>query len=158
IVMVVDVRTELAAPDMELARLLRRLGKPLFLAVNKVDSTKLEAEAENFRTLGIENLYSVSAEHGTGTAELLDEVLKAIPVSPAETQGVEPSTAETVPDRAAEESGQETEPERKPRETRVAIIGHPNVGKSTLLNVLTGTSRAIVSPIAGTTRDAVDEF
>ena len=66
--LVVDVRTELAAPDMELARLLRRLGKPLFLAVNKVDSTKLEAEAENFRTLGIENLYSVSAEHGTGNS------------------------------------------------------------------------------------------
>ncbi|MGC2742503.1 MAG: GTPase, partial [Candidatus Angelobacter sp.] len=71
IVLVVDVRTELAAPDMELARLLRRLGKPLFLAVNKVDSTKLEAQAENFRTLGIENLYMVSAEHGTGSAELL---------------------------------------------------------------------------------------
>jgi len=72
IVMVVDVRTELAAPDMELARLLRRLGKPLFLAVNKVDSPKLEAEAENFRTLGIENLFPISAEHGTGTAELLE--------------------------------------------------------------------------------------
>ena len=65
IVLVVDLRTELAAPDMELARLLRRLGKPLFLAVNKVDATKFEAEAENFRTLGIANLYSISAEHGT---------------------------------------------------------------------------------------------
>jgi GTP-binding protein len=159
IVLVVDVRTELAAPDMELARLLRRLGKPLFLAVNKVDSTKLEAEAENFRTLGIENLYSVSAEHGTGTAELLDEVLKAIPVSEAERQSTEAVAAqEAAIERAAEDLDEDVRRERKPRETRVAIIGHPNVGKSTLLNVLTGTSRAIVSPIAGTTRDAVDEF
>jgi GTP-binding protein len=163
IVLVVDVRTELAAPDMELARLLQRLGKPLFLAVNKVDSTKLEAEAENFRTLGIHNLYSVSAEHGTGTAELLDAVLEAIPVAAAEAldaqQTADAAEAEVVAAEIAEESGEE--PERKPkppRETRVAIIGHPNVGKSTLLNILTGTSRAIVSPIAGTTRDAVDEL
>jgi GTPase len=157
IVMVVDVRTELAAPDMELARLLRRLGKPLFLAVNKVDSTKLEAEAENFRTLGIADLYPVSAEHGTGTAELLDELLKAIPVSAAEAQVAETAAQETA-EPVAEDGVEESRPERKPRETRVAIIGHPNVGKSTLLNVLTGTSRAIVSPIAGTTRDAVDEL
>src|SRR5579884_1333293 len=156
IVMVVDVRTELAAPDMELARLLRRLGKPLFLAVNKVDSTKLEAEAENFRTLGIENLLPVSAEHGTGSAELLDEILKVIPASAEESQ--ETAAAEPAIEEGQEDIEQEdTEQEKKPRETRVAIIGHPNVGKSTLLNVLTGTSRAIVSPIAGTTRDAVDE-
>ena len=147
IVLVVDVRTELAAPDYELAQLLRRVGKPLFLAVNKVDSTKLEAEAENFRTLGIENVFPVSAEHGTGTAELLDELLKVIPVSAAD-GGLQ---LETVVATDAEE------PQSGRRETRVAIIGHPNVGKSTLLNVLTGTSRAIVSPIAGTTRDAVDE-
>jgi GTP-binding protein len=158
IVLVVDVRTELAAPDMELARLLRRLSKPLFLAVNKVDSTKLEAEAENFRTLGIENLYPVSAEHGTGTAELLDEILKAIPVSAAETEDAETAAAEAATELAAEEGGEVVPREHQPRETRVAIIGHPNVGKSTLLNVLTGTSRAIVSPIAGTTRDAVDEL
>src|SRR5216684_7150642 len=70
IVMVVDARTELASPDMELARLLRRLGKPLFLAVNKVDSLQMEAAAENFQTLGIGHLFPVYAEHGTGTAEL----------------------------------------------------------------------------------------
>src|SRR5436305_7743654 len=81
IILVVDLRTELAAPDMELARLLRRLNKPLFLAVNKVDSQKLEAEAENFRTLGIQNLYPVSAEHGSGVAELLEAGLAAIPQS-----------------------------------------------------------------------------
>ena len=148
IILVVDVRTELAAPDFELAQLLRRAGKPLFVAVNKVDSTKLEPEAENFRTLGIENLFPVSAEHGTGTAELLDEILKVVP--PA---------GELLQDEPAPIQEEEEEaPEEKPWETKVAIIGHPNVGKSTLLNVLTGTSRAIVSPIAGTTRDAVDEM
>jgi GTPase len=137
IVIVVDGRTELAAPDMELARLLRRTGKPIFLAVNKIDSVKLEAEAENFRRIGLTNLVPVSAEHGNGVGELLDEVLAVIPE-----QQVPPPTAER------------TEPAA---EVKVAIIGRPNVGKSTLLNQLTGMSRAIVSPVAGTTRDAVDE-
>jgi GTPase len=145
IVMVVDGRSELAAPDLELAHLLRRMGKPLFLAVNKIDSTQQEAGAENFRTLGISELYPVSAEHGTGAAELLEAVLAAIPAS--EPQSEAPSTAEPA-----------IEHEHEERETRVAIIGHPNVGKSTLLNALTGTGRAIVSPVAGTTRDAVDEL
>ena len=145
IVMVVDVRSELAAPDMELARLLQRLGKPLFLAVNKVDSPKLEAEAENFRTLGIQRLFPISAEHGTGSAELLEAVLHLIPETPRK------------PEPPAVEQEAESAEETPARETKVAIIGHPNVGKSTLLNALTGTGRAIVSPIAGTTRDAVDE-
>src|SRR5215831_19228251 len=154
IVMVVDARTELAAPDLGSARLLRRLGKPLFLAVNKVDSTKQEAEAENFRTLGIQELYPVSAEHGTGTAELLEAVLKVIPETAVNAaSGGEDSAGSG--ETAAEET---SEAPHRERETRVAIIGHPNVGKSTLLNALTGTARAIVSPIAGTTRDAVDEM
>ena len=158
IILVVDVRTELAAPDFELAQLLRRTGKPLFLAVNKVDSTKLEAEAENFRTIGIANLLPVSAEHGTGTAELLDELLKVVPiVEQEETRDAVPAEEQeeqTLGEPQPRESGLS---ETRPRETKVAIIGHPNVGKSTLLNALTGTSRAIVSPVAGTTRDAVDE-
>jgi len=151
IVMVVDARTELAAPDMELARLLQRTGKPLFLAVNKVDSPKQEAEAENFRTLGIQRLFPVSAEHGTGTAELLEAVLHVVPSEAA----LAPLVAGPV---VPEEEPENEPPQETARETKVAIIGHPNVGKSTLLNALTGTSRAIVSPVAGTTRDAVDEI
>lgn len=137
VIMVVDGRTELAGPDMELACLLLRTGKPLFLAVNKIDSLAQEADVEDFRRLGIREMFPVSSEHGTGVAELLDAVLEKI-------------TPE-VSDRA------EVAEEKTTEETKVAIIGRPNVGKSTLLNQFTGTERAIVSPIPGTTRDAVDE-
>ena len=141
IVMVVDGRSEITAPDFELSRLLMRTGKPLFLAVNKVDSDKQQAIADDFHRLGIRNLYPVSAEHGRGVDDLLDAILARVDA------GV-PAPAENLPEPA---------PELAMAETRVAIIGHPNVGKSTLLNRLTGTDRAIVSPIPGTTRDAVDE-
>src|SRR6185312_327955 len=156
IVMVVDARTELAAPDMELARLLQRTVKPLFLAVNKVDTPKMEPEAENFRTLGIQRLYPVSAEHGTGASDLLEALLDEITAEAEALQQAQEQAAEDayLPTAESDDKLLET----PPRETRVAIIGHPNVGKSTLLNALTGTSRAIVSPIAGTTRDAVDEI
>jgi GTP-binding protein len=150
IVLVVDVRTELASSDLDLARLLRRLGKPLFLAVNKVDSAKQEAEAENFRTLGIDRLFPISAEHGRGIAELLEAVVHAA----TDHAGIAPFVESAKPEFKAEPQPEEP---AGPVETKVAIIGRPNVGKSTMLNVLTGSSRAIVSPIAGTTRDAVDE-
>ncbi len=154
IIMVVDVRTELAGPDMELARLLQRTGKPLFLAVNKVDTPKLEAHIEDFHRLGIRNLFAVSAENGDGVAELLDAVLNVIRAEPPSPVSAAPAAldagAEPEENIAAEASG--------PAEVKVAIIGRPNVGKSTLLNRLTGTGRAIVSPIPGTTRDAVDEL
>jgi GTPase len=159
LVLVVDVRTELARPDYDLARLLARSGKPLFLAVNKVEGEGLAAEAENFRRLGIRNLYSISSEHALGIGELLDAIAEAVP----ETAVEEPAAEETVLDEEAEELDAQgrkktrTHGEFEQHETSVAIIGRPNVGKSTLLNGLTGTSRAIVSPIAGTTRDAVDE-
>jgi len=150
IVMVVDGRSELAAPDLELARLLKRTGKPLILAVNKIDTPKLEPYAQEFHRLGIRDLLPVSAETGNGVAELLERVLEFMPVS-SDSDAVEPTDeiAEEVSERVAES---------EPLETKVAIIGRPNVGKSTLLNALTGTGRAIVSPVAGTTRDAVDEL
>ena len=128
---VVDGRTTITAPDQELAQLLRKLHKPLFLIINKVDSAKQAADIAEYHRLGFANVFAVSAEHGRGFTELLDEVAIQIPPTP-------PS------------------PESETEEIKVAIIGRPNVGKSTLLNRLVGKERAMVSPIAGTTRDAVD--
>jgi GTP-binding protein len=152
VVLVVDGRTELAAPDMELARLLIRTGKPLFLAVNKVDSDKQTGLADDFHGLGIRNVFPVSAEHGRGIDDLLDAVLEVLPPSEIVANIEEPTTEDTENTEKTQD-GEES----APSEVKVAIIGHPNVGKSTLLNQLTGSSRAIVSPIPGTTRDAVDE-
>ncbi len=156
VIMVVDGRTELAAPDIDLARMLIRSGKPLFLAVNKIDVPKLEPTAEEFRRLGIRNLYPVSAEHGLGVAELLDGVMNVLPENGALARPE--MIAPEVPHDAEEPAPEGERAPTEPRETRIAIIGRPNVGKSTLLNALTSTERAIVSPIPGTTRDAVDEI
>ena len=177
IVMVVDGRTELAAPDMELARLLRKTGKPLFLAVNKIDSDKQISLAGEFHRLGLKEVFSISAEHGRGVDDLLDAFLETLP--PPEEDQTQLTTEDTEVDSEGEDrssSSPLTTDDRRPTtdspttddrrpttevppptEVKVAIIGHPNVGKSTLLNQLTGTGRAIVSPIPGTTRDAVDE-
>ena len=130
---VVDGRTGITAPDQELVRLLRRTGKPIFMVVNKIDSEKQTGETSEFYRLGIDHVFPVSAEHGRGITELLDEVAISIPA---------PEETDDVP------SG----------EIRVSIIGRPNVGKSTLLNRLVGQERSMVSPIAGTTRDAVDSL
>jgi len=150
IVMVVDGRSELAAPDLELARLLRKTGKPLFLAVNKVDSEKQSSLIDDFHRLGIRDMFPISAEHGRGVDDLLDAVIAILPHEPLTTESTEDT--EESEDRALTASD-----ERPATETKVAIIGHPNVGKSTLLNCLTASDRAIVSPIPGTTRDAIDE-
>jgi GTP-binding protein len=176
LVMVVDARTELASPDYDLVRMMIRGGKPLFLAVNKVEGEAMAMEAENFRQLGIRKMFPISSEHGLGIGDLLEAISEAIPAPPeaeqVEDEGQAAEEAEAAEEaHAAEdeqlpaesEEGEEphqlhrTHGEFEQHETSVAIIGRPNVGKSTLLNALTGTSRAIVSPIAGTTRDAVDE-
>ena len=81
LVMVVDARTELAQPDYDLARLLQRGGKPVFLAVNKVEGAAMEAEAENFRQLGLREVFPISSEHGLGIGELLDAIAEAIPAA-----------------------------------------------------------------------------
>ena len=133
VLLVVDGRSGITPPDQELVRLLRRTGKPVFLVVNKIDSEKQASEASDFYRLGINRVFPVSSEHGRGITELLDEVAISIPT--------------------LEENEEDGE-----REIRVSIIGRPNVGKSTLLNRLVGQERAMVSPIAGTTRDAVDSL
>src|ERR1035437_2528758 len=199
IIMVIDGRTELASPDLELARLLLRGGKPIFLAVNKMDTEAMQPQAENFRRLGFSNVLAISAEHGSGIGDLLDEVFAALPEPIAEvvppeamlTVQDEMEEDETGPDFApfpaaviaplslgstpllssrseAEGSASSSDDPDRPRrlrshgsflerETKIAIIGRPHVGQSTLLNALTGPTRAHASPIAGTTRDAVDE-
>ena len=178
LVMVVDARTELASPDYDLARLLQRGGKPVFLAVNKVENETQISDAENFRRLGLRNVFPISSEHGLRIGELLDAIAEAIPQAhPSDkdndvarmghpSDGAEHEARDEEETIAAEtiqkdsqdaKSFNRTHGEFEQHETSVAIIGKPNVGKSTLLNALTGTTRAIVSPVAGTTRDAVDE-
>src|SRR6185436_12950595 len=112
--------------------MLRKLGKPVALAVNKIDSPSRAGLAHEFHELGFEHLFPVSAEHHLGIDEMLEHVTAGFPASTLE-------------------------PDAPASQIKVAILGRPNVGKSTLLNTLTGQERAIVSPIAGTTRDAVDE-
>jgi len=134
IIFLVDGRAEITAPDRDLARLLLRLGKPVSLAVNKADTASREGLAHDFYSLGVRDIFPVSAEHGIGVDALLEHVTSGFeaPAGPA--------------------------PAEEPRESiKVAIIGRPNTGKSTLLNALAGEERAIVSPVAGTTRDSVDE-
>ncbi len=132
IIFLVDGRTELSAADRDLAKMLRKLGKPVSLAVNKIDSERRSDLTHEFHELGFKDLFPVSAEHHLGIDELLAHVTEGFPVSPPE-------------------------PNEPANRIKVAILGRPNVGKSTLLNALVGADRAIVSPIAGTTRDAVDE-
>jgi GTP-binding protein len=172
IVMVVDGRTELAAPDLELARLLHKANRPLFLAVNKVDSEKQSSLIDDFHRLGIKKMFPISAEHGRGVDDLLDAFIETL--KPETSQPEEPgapflarsvrekwgpsSEASTVPNEDEPTTEDQRPKSEAELETKVAIIGHPNVGKSTLLNCLTSSDRAIVSPIPGTTRDAVDEI
>jgi len=136
IVMVVDGRRELTASDYELAQMLRRTGKPVVLAVNKMDTLALLPQAQDFCSLGIARLFPISAENGLGVDDLLDEITAGFPATVLESK--------------------ESKTPAEDQEINVAIIGRPNVGKSTLLNRLAGVERSIVSEVPGTTRDAVD--
>jgi GTP-binding protein len=138
IIFLIDGRAEITGSDRDLAQMLQRLGKPVSLAVNKIDTASKQDLAHQFYELGIGDVFPVSAEHGTGVDALLDRVTTGFPLISGNAEPAELGAGE-------------------PTAIRVAIIGRPNVGKSTLLNALTGQERAIVSPIAGTTRDAVDE-
>ncbi len=139
ILYVIDGRTEITASDRDLAKLLRPLNKPLTLVVNKIDAKVRENLVPEFYSLGLGDPFAVSAEHKLGLDELLDRVTTPFPRESNEIS----------------EGAEETQ--SKQRRIKVAIIGRPNVGKSTMLNALVGAERAIVSPVPGTTRDAVDE-
>jgi len=155
VLLVVDARQGLLPLDEELARRLRAAGKPLSLAVNKVDSDRQEALSAEFHRLGIDGTFLISAEHGRGVAELLDHITSGF----VQTQRAEAASdaSTTAAERSlTEEESSGTEEEDASRVIRVAIIGRPNVGKSTLLNRLLNEERSIVTPLPGTTRDAVD--
>lgn len=130
ILFVVDLRTGITGDDEEVARMLYRSGKPVVLAVNKVDNLEMAAEIYDFYRLGFGDPHGVSGTHGTGFGDLLDAVVAHLP------------------EEQEDDYGEDV--------IRVALIGRPNVGKSSLVNALLGEERVIVSDVAGTTRDAVD--
>ena len=130
IIFMVDIRTGMTANDQEIAAMLRRSGKPVVLCVNKADQLgAAPPELYEFYNLGLGEPFPVSSVHGHGTGDLLDEVLRYLP--------------------------QQEEAEEEER-IRVAVIGKPNVGKSSLINRISGEERVIVADMPGTTRDAVD--
>src|SRR6185295_6138043 len=142
IIWVVDARLGLTPLDEELATLLRATGKRVLVAANKSEKARVEAEAGEFYRFGFEEVFAVSAEQGIGLGDLLDALVKDLKYEISETtQGSE------ISDLRSQTSN---------RELRLAIIGRPNVGKSSLLNRLIGEERVIVSPVAGTTRDSID--
>jgi GTP-binding protein len=130
IIFMMDARSGLTPADVEVANMLRRVKKPVMYVVNKVDGEKLENDSAEFYSLGAENLYTISAEHNRGVYDLVDDLLERLP-----------------PD-SGPESGEEI--------TRIAVVGRPNVGKSSLVNRLLGFERVVANPTAGTTRDSVD--
>jgi len=132
VIFLVDSRDGVLPIDKEIAGMLRERGKRFFLAANKVDSRVGAEGTEQFHELAVEKVYPISAEHGTGVGELLDDIVKLIP-----------------------ERTSETDEEGEPV-ARIAVVGRPNVGKSTLVNTLAGFERVIASEIPGTTRDAID--
>lgn len=142
VLLVFDVTVGVTVEDEELARRIQRSGRPAILVANKVDNERREADAWEALSLGLGEPYTVSALHGRGTGDLLDEVWRRLPPATSES----PSAAGTADEGQAPETDS----------LRVALVGRPNVGKSTLFNRLVGEDRAVVHDLPGTTRDAVD--
>lgn len=152
IILVVNVQEGIVPLDREVATRLRKSGKPVLVAVNKVDTSRVEPQAVEFAQLGFEKIFPVTAIHGEGIDNLMTEAVSFLPAFTPEAPESETEIVE-----AAEGVEGETVPVRKPRgPLKLAIVGRPNVGKSSIINALTKSERVIVSPIAGTTRDAVD--
>jgi GTP-binding protein len=131
VILVTDVRDGITAADEEVAEVLRRSRKPVFIAANKADNIQIDEQAWDFYSLGLSEVFAISALNGKGVADLLDRVVKAFPTWVMEE-------------------------EEEDESVKIAIVGRPNVGKSSLLNKLLRQERAIVSPVPGTTRDALD--
>ena len=144
LVLVVDGRDGLVSGDETIARELREANRPVILAINKIDDKRARHATMDFYTLGIEPVVEISAEHGTGVGDLLDEIVARLGASNAE------PAEDSDDDRSPAASTQ------SPEETAIAIVGRPNVGKSSLVNRLLRAERVLVSDMPGTTRDAID--
>lgn len=159
IVLVVNVQEGVVPLDREVAIRLRRSGKPVLVAANKVDNRKAESGAAEFAELGFDQLFPVSAIHGEGIESLMNAATALLPVqsptSEAQSSHVAPAVASEHASRITDHGSRIPDlPSRTP--LKLAIVGRPNVGKSSLINALTRSERVIVSPVPGTTRDAVD--
>jgi GTP-binding protein len=154
ILLIVNVQEGIVPLDQEVATRLRKCGKPVLVVINKVDTSKADPGVAEFARLGFEKLFPVSAIHGGGISELMDEAMKHLP-APGEDH---PATGAEGMAATGEETELEATPSptRHPSPLKLAIVGRPNVGKSSIINALTQSERVIVSPIPGTTRDAVD--
>src|SRR6202142_3260971 len=150
IILVVNVQEGIMPLDREVAEKLRRSGKPILVAVNKVDTDRAEASADEFAQLGFEKIFPVSAIHGEGIVNLMDTAVAAL--SP-EASSVQSSV---FSEKQSGIGSLETENLKLKTALKLAIVGRPNVGKSSIINALTQSARVIVSPVPGTTRDSID--
>ena len=132
LILLMDGRTGLTPADQEVVTVLRGTTKPLFVVINKIDTPKVETLVADFYQLGTDQLYTISAEHGIGVSELLDDIYPLLPAP--------------------------EEPHAQSQAPRIAVVGRPNVGKSTLVNAVLGEDRVVVSDMPGTTRDSIDSL
>lgn len=159
ILFVVNVQEGIVPLDQEVAKKLRTIQKPVLVVVNKADNYQATAGAGEFSALGFQKIYPVTAIHGSGVDDLMDAAVGFLPKWEADRgsdHGDEPRTEEVEPAPGETEDGAPLPPQRPAGPKRLAIVGRPNVGKSSIINRLTGSQRVIVSAIPGTTRDAVD--
>jgi len=152
VILIVDAREGLTTVDEAVAKLLRRSGKPVFVALNKVDAARHEGDLPlaEFHRLGFSEVYAISAEHARGVSDLVEAILRVLQLPPAPPP---PEEAEELP-----EEGESRDAPRPRGPIRLAIVGRPNVGKSTFVNTLLGAERFVVSEVPGTTRDSIDSL